>query len=191
MAQDLRELLQNAATEQHKTLPKGHKARFAERLEKELPARPAVFLWWKIAAVAIMVIGVGSLVFFNQNNEVRSNQSVADTQDEEEYYTLSDLSPELKKVENFYLTGIQMELAKLEVTENNKDFISGYMKQLKELDDEYALLNKELNQLGPSEETIEALIENLQRRLDLIIKLKNKLHQFNQSKNEQFHNQQA
>jgi hypothetical protein len=43
----------------------------------------------------------------------------------------------------------------------------------------------ELNQLGPNDQTISALIENLQLRLQLLQKLKKKLNELNTSKNEQ------
>jgi hypothetical protein len=37
--------------------------------------------------------------------------------------------------------------------------------------------------MGPNEQTIEAMVENLQFRLDLLYKLKNKLNEIKQTKN--------
>ncbi|MEO0902253.1 MAG: hypothetical protein AAFY00_09595, partial [Bacteroidota bacterium] len=54
-----------------------------------------------------------------------------------------------------------------------------------ELDGEYNHLNQELNELGPNDDTISALINNLQLRLQLLQKLKTKLNQLKSSKNEQ------
>ena len=59
------------------------------------------------------------------------------------------------------------------------------MDRLSELNLEYEDLNKELNELGPNDQTISALIENLQLRLELLQKLKKKLNQLKPSKNEQ------
>ena len=57
------------------------------------------------------------------------------------------------------------------------------MEQLDELDNEYAVLNDELNTIGPTEATITALIDNLKLRLELLFKLKNKLKELkNQNK---------
>lgn len=59
------------------------------------------------------------------------------------------------------------------------------MERLAELDGEYNHLNQELNELGPNDDTISALINNLQLRLQLLQKLKTKLNQLKSSKNEQ------
>lgn len=45
-------------------------------------------------------------------------------------------------------------------------------------------LNEELNKYGPNDQTITAMIQNLQLRLDLMRKLKVKLNQLKLSKNE-------
>ena len=59
------------------------------------------------------------------------------------------------------------------------------MEELGGLDEEYKKLNIELNEIGPNDQTIEALIQNLQLRLELLKKLKEKLNQLKLSKNEQ------
>ena len=56
---------------------------------------------------------------------------------------------------------------------------------------EYKLLNKELNEVGPTEATISALIDNLKLRLELLFKLKNKLKELKNLENEQFNNLEA
>ena len=105
--------------------------------------------------------------------------------------TLGDISPDLKKVEDFYMAGINVQLASLEITQDNKDVIDGYMEQLGELDKEYNMLNEELNIMGPTEATITALIDNLKLRLDLLFKLKNKLKELKNQNNEQYNSIQT
>lgn len=51
------------------------------------------------------------------------------------------------------------------------------MLELEELDKEYQRLNTELNETGPNEQTIEAMVSNLQLRLDLLRRLKIKLNE--------------
>lgn len=193
MAKELRKMFQEADADEKSPLPKGHEARFSAKLNKELPQKSGVFIFLRNTAAALVIL-IGITFFFLINTSSVS-ENITDLPSSEvnqkTFYTLSDLSPEFQKVENFYLTGINLELARLQINDENREFIDGYMARLKELDDEYSLLNKELNEVGPNEQTINALIENLQLRLDLIIHLKNKLNQFNQSKNEQFTNQQA
>ena len=60
------------------------------------------------------------------------------------------------------------------------------MARLAELDIEYNKLNNELNEVGPTEVTITALIENLQLRLELLFKLKNKLKELKNQNNEDY-----
>ena len=125
--------------------------------------------------------------YYPWEDPIPSQNAVADTEQQEadETITLGDLSPDLQKVENYYLASINMELSKLEVSTDNKELVDGYMEQLAELNREYDQLNKELNTFGPNDQTISALIKNLQLRLQLLQKLKEKLNQIKSSKNEQ------
>ena len=65
------------------------------------------------------------------------------------------------------------------------------MEQMADLDEEYQRLNMEISQNGPNEQSIDAMIGNLQLRLELLYKLKNKLKEINQSKDEQYENYQV
>ncbi|HSI70275.1 MAG TPA: hypothetical protein VK941_08595, partial [Gillisia sp.] len=74
---------------------------------------------------------------------------------------------------------------------DNKALIDAFMLELEELDKEYQRLNAELNEAGPNEQTIEAMVANLQLRLELLLKLKNKLNEIKNSKNKNYENLQA
>ncbi len=191
MGQDIRELLKDASLQKPK-LPEGHEERFAKKLEqsfqnkKEKPS----FLWLKIAAAVIIFFGLGYFVVQNLNDGSNAETILADTENVDEttpqQFTLGDLSPDLKKVEEFYTTGIEVQLASLETDPENKDLIDAYMKRLSDLNAEYERLNKEMNEVGPTEATITALVDNLKLRLELLFKLKNKLKELKQLENEQF-----
>jgi hypothetical protein len=47
-------------------------------------------------------------------------------------------------------------------------------------------LTKQMNERGPSEETVTSLINNLKLRLELLFKLKNKLKELKNIDNEEF-----
>ena len=98
---------------------------------------------------------------------------------------MGDLSPDLKKIENYYVANINLELSRLEVSDENRGLVDDFMSRLSELDKEYQRLNTELNEIGPNDQTINALIKNLQLRLQLLQKLKLKLDQLKSSENEQ------
>ena len=210
MAQDIRNMMKHDA-EKGPKLSEGHIERFAEKLDamhaaaesdgvldasnravKPLMAKNQGIYWLKIAAIVVVLIAVSVFGYYSlSNSDALQTESVANTSEEKEQLdspqiTLGSLSPDLKKVEEFYKTGINVQLASLQITDDNRDVIDGYMEQLAELDKEYTLLNTELNAVGPTESTITALIDNLKLRLELLFKLKNKLKELKIQNNEQF-----
>ncbi len=192
MAQDLRKMFEEERKKQQPEMKRGHEDRFMVKLEKELPIgakRKTInnFFWLKVAAAIVVLLGLG-IYISSLENEIKSDpETLVVEKDDTEVQTISlgDLSPDLKKIENYYVTNINLELSGLEFDGDNKTLINGYLDKLSELNAEYALLNEELNQIGPNDQTINALIKNLQLRLQLLQKLKTKLNQLKSSKNEQ------
>lgn len=196
MAQDIRELMKQKPSREP-SLPAGHEARFEARLEaafgneNENTGKKSVFLWMKIAAIAIVVLAIGAFGFNSLSNEkgkdslVEIENSIKDTETKanQKLLQLADISPELKKAEDMLLAGINMQIASLEITDDNKDVIDGYMEQLNILDEEYASLGQELAE-NPSEEIINAMFDNLKMRMSLLMKLKNKLKELKNQTNE-------
>lgn len=189
MGQDLRDLFKEERKGYNKLLRKGHEARFLKRLEDEIPApNPARFNFYKIAATILIIVstGVYSYKQFTKNVEIKTIVvSKGETKDNLEGISLGDLSPDLKKVENYYVANINIELSNLHVSEDNKAMVDSFMEQLSTLNEEYKILNEELNKIGPNDQTISAIIKNLQLRLELLQKLKKKINQLKSSKNEQ------
>lgn len=191
MAQDLRELFAKERKENKYPMKEGHEARFLSKLEEEMPVKKksGSFIWLRIAASIVVILGLG-IYFFSVSDgvDVDSNPKVVENETSKQQIntiSLGDLSPDLKKIESYYVTNISLELSDLEFTGDNKGVIDGYMERLGELDKEYGRLNTDLNEFGPNDQTIEALIKNLQLRLQLLQKLKSKLNQLKSSKNEQ------
>ncbi len=210
MAQDIRKLLKNRPQETGQ-LSANHKDTFLTKLEANFPeehsntagSKNVSFFWLKVAAIAIVFLAVsffGYQYISGLDNGATVNEQFAETAQEDlettkvlkqPKLTLGDLSPDLKKVEDFYLTGINVQLASLDVNDDNKELIEGYKKRIAELDLEYNRLNNELTDMGPTEATINALIDNLKIRLDLLFKLKNKLKELKNLDNEKFNDLQA
>ena len=188
MKQDLRKLFETERERQFR-MKDGHEARFMKRLEEEMPPQKRHNrMWiWSVAAAVVVLFGLG-IYFLGINNEVLPAETptvTAEEADTTEGISIGDLSPDLQKIEDYYLASINLELSKLEVSPDNKELVDGYMEQLAALNREYDQLNKELNTFGPNDQTISALIKNLQLRLQLLQKLKEKLNQIKSSKNEQ------
>ena len=185
MAQDIRKLFENEQKISKDKMPKGHEARFLERLDNEFPSsqKQSIFTFLNIAASVVILIGLSFGVFkaFNSNPDNPKGTEIVETEKES---PLGKLSPQLKKVEDYYLANINLELSKMKVTPENQELFNGYLERLEELNNEYAKLADELTQSGPTERTVNALIDNLKLRLNLLYRLKEKLNELNNDTNQ-------
>ena len=185
MAQDIRELFKNDKGIPAQGLPSGHDKRFESRLDThfgEEKMNNGSYMWLKIAAVCIVIFAIGSL-FLSRNsgfNTQADQQNIQVVEADAAPLHLSDLSPEFKKLEDYYMASINVELAQLDLTDNNKELIDSYMTQLEELNAEYKKLNADLVEVGVNDQTVSTLIDNLQLRLTLLFKLKDKLKDIKQ-----------
>ena len=188
MEQDLREMFRKDRENKKYRLDEGHEERFLNRLEEVLPRKKKPkYIGLKIAASILVMVGMG-LGYLHFDGANQPNPTVVNTDaanEKQPEFSFGDLSPDLKKVENYYVANINLELSKLEVSPETKDLVDSFMEQLNNLNEEYKSLNSELKELGPNDQTITALIENLQLRLQLLQKLKKKLNELKLSKNEQ------
>ncbi|MBL4663269.1 MAG: hypothetical protein JKY22_06890, partial [Flavobacteriaceae bacterium] len=124
MGQDIRDMLKGQKPEQPK-LSDGHEMRLAKKMVQSLPKKKEkpTFLWLKIAAAIIVFFGLGYITYLNFNGDEVPDPVLADTnvveKTEGNQFTLGDLSPDLKRIEEFYTTGIEVQLASL--SNNNDD----------------------------------------------------------------------
>ncbi len=197
MAQDIRKLFKEQQSLEKSQLETGHEDRFLAKLEDELPAnqRRIVPFWFiKAAASLVLLVSAGYFAykFFKPTPPIEGVE-VVDTQNQktDNHISLGDISPDLKKIEDYYVTNINYELSQVDINDDNKQLFDSYMTKLSELNDEYKILSEELNKIGPNELTVNALIENLQLRLQLLYQLKKKLNELKEQNNEQIQNMQA
>lgn len=178
MAQDLKKLLREESKVSNQKMPDGHQARFLDKLDEQLPEQPEKkmfsFNFMKIAASVVILLGLGYATFQFVGIEKNEPVEVVETTK-----GIEEVSPELKKVEDYYLASINAELAKIEYTPETKELFDGYIQRLGELTKEYDLLTKEFVESGPNENTVNALIDNLKLRLNLLHRLKEKLNELN------------
>lgn len=202
MGQDIREMFRNQELSNQEKLNKGHQKRFEARLDEALPRKKKnnLYTYLQIAAVAVVAIGIAGFLFFgNQNENVIPENQVVETPVDQDArndapatdYRLSNVSPEFKKIEDYYMASLNIQLAELDMTPKNKELIDAFMTKLETLDQEYIALNAEIEESGLNEETVQAMISNLQLRLDLLKNLKSKLKELKQSKNNINENYQA
>ncbi|MCR9225819.1 MAG: hypothetical protein NXH90_00155 [Flavobacteriaceae bacterium] len=194
MARDLRKLFEKEREQKSFKMREGHEDRFFAKLEEELPKNPhkkkVISLWMQIAASIVVAVGLSIYYFNGTGGAVGPDEKITvvdrdNPNKEVQGISLGDLSPDLKKIETYYTTNINLQLSELAEDPGNRELVDSYMDRLSELNKEYQRLNQELNDLGPNDQTINALINNLQLRLQLLQKLKSKLNQLKSSKNEQ------
>ncbi len=162
-------------------MPEGHELRFMDKLDKALPEKPkSKFNFWQLAASVVILLGLsfGAYKYYNPTSIEEPNKQIVTT-DKPNVKSLGDISPDLKKVEDYYLANINLELSKMTFTPENKELFDGYIERLEELNKEYDRLSVELTESGPNESTVDALINNLKLRLNLMYRLKEKLNELN------------
>lgn len=151
--------------------------------------------YYSIAASAAVLFALSSFFFTEtetnlQQPPVENVYQLSDNNNEI-IPSLADVSPEFKKVEDYYLASINLELANLKVNNENKSVVDSFMKQLSKLDEEYKLLQRELHSQGTLTISLEALIDNLQMRLELLQQLKQNLKNINEPNATTYQNLQA
>ncbi len=201
MAQDIRELLKQDRQLPSERIHEGHRRRFMDRLEQDLPTKSKKYGYFllKIAASVIVIFSV-SFMTFNQfqsgdsiatdivdNTEVKNATVLIDKQSS----PLAEISPEYEKVENSILTSIKFQLSQITVTDTNRELVESFMMRLGDLDKEYQRLNTELMEVGPNQQSVEAMIENLKLRLSLLSRLNDKLKELEKIANENYDEIQA
>lgn len=191
MSQDLKKMFE-AERRRSKQMPEGHEARFEAMLGDAFrEPRRKRYYWIGIAATLLLMISLGVWTKWQPAISDPAEIPVAaqDSLTPVRGFSLGDVSPDLRKLEQYYTANINLQLARLDISDRNREVADGYMNRLRELDTEYMELNRELNEIGPNEETITAMIRNFQFRLQLLLKLKEKLNEIKQSNNESIQNQ--
>lgn len=188
MSQDLRDLFESERKREF-PMPQGHEARFEARLEEAFQEKkPRPFFWLGIAASVVALLGLAFWMFRQDpvlpEGEGSLVEEQKDTVTSPSSLSLGDLSPDLRKLEQYYTASINLELASLDISDENREMADNFISRLSDLNTEYEQLNEELNEIGPNEQTITAMIKNLQYRLQLLLKLKEKLNELKSSKNE-------
>jgi len=177
MKVDIREKLKKE--KMLRELSNDHRSIFEKKLQKELHRKSGgSFQYLMIAASVIMLFAMGYVLTLNQDSPIEQIQAPSAK------VSLEEFSPELKKIENYYLTAINLELANLDVTEGNKLILQEYFRRMNSLTNEYKLQSEQLQIDKIDEELINNLIDNLQMRLQLMIELKNELKKLKSKENE-------
>ncbi len=175
MPKDIRDILKEA--QRSEELKEDHRARFEKRLQQMHTVKKSNFFFLKIAASIVLLVSVGYFIF-------NSSSTIIDQPIEEDTIVdLNSVSPEMKQIEDYYLAAINYEIASLEITPENQEILDNYLDKIGKLTEDYTRLNKEISENGINEKTVNAMITNLQLRLQLLLQLKDTLNEMKTSKN--------
>lgn len=169
MSKDIRETLKNSIDKPIE-LSTNHRKSFQQKLMEELHEKPAIkksYQWLYVAASIVILLGLGMKFYSTDANLNNYKNEIS----------LGSVSPELKTIESYYINTINYELSQLELTDDTKEFFDGYFAKIGELTKEYKSLTKELNTKGVNDNTINALIGNLQLRLQLLKRMQKQLNE--------------
>lgn len=177
MHQDIRETLKDFKGE-NVELSSNHSKKFEVLLRKEChenKSKKNKFKWLSIAASIVLFISLGIKFMPTQNiepNTITEGKNIANKE-----ITLGNISPEFNTIETYYTNSINLEISQLDLSEENKEIVDSYLLKIAELTKEYKSLTRELNTKGVNDATIDALIRNLQLRLQLLQRLKKQLNE--------------
>ncbi len=174
MPKDIRKILKE--TENSKELNEKHRQRFEQRLQQLRTPKKKNYFFLKIAASIVVLLSVG--YFSLVNKPIGVEQQIVELK----ITDLSSISPEMKQIEDYYLTAINYEISSLEETPENEKTLEDYLDKIGKLDADYKRLNTELSENGINEKIINSLITNLQLRLQLLLQLKDQLNEIRTSK---------
>lgn len=181
MSKDIREIIKDYSQDQS-LLSKNHRDKFQARLKKEMHSNQLrrSYSWFQIAASIIVLLSVGVGYYTSQKETIIPAKNIS----------LGTISPELKTLETYYANSINYEISTLSLNKGNKEILDGYLAKIGELTKEYKSLTTELNTKGVNNNTINALIDNLQLRLQLLQRLKKQLKELKNLKTDQNETQQ-
>lgn len=171
MQQDIKNMLKGYK-EDKVELSTNHQNNFEKLLMQEMhqqKPKKKNYKWLSIAASIVLLISLGIKFYPIKTINTPKNQT--------KEISLGSISPEFETIENYYKNSINLEISQLELTKENNEIVDGYLLKIAELTKEYKSLTQELNKKGINDDTIDALIRNLQLRLQLLQRLKKQLKQ--------------
>ena len=143
----------------------GHQNRFLEKIKDEnsITSKNASTFWKPFLAIAASLVICLSVFGGIQNTNIPTG--------------LASVSPELSEAQDFFTSTIREELKKLDAERSplTEHIIHEAERQLKTLEDDYAILKNDLKQSGNDKRVIHAMIANFQNRIDILTNILDKI----------------
>ncbi|WP_306642043.1 hypothetical protein [Sanyastnella coralliicola] len=153
MSDELKNRFKHRLVSGEEQAPDGHEARFRQRLLAAEPTRASnklSWLWYAAAAITVLLI-IGAVV----NGISTENENARDR-------SLADVSMKVGQLEYQLSNHISRRQADID---HSDPAIQRHLKHFKKLEDQYALLEQELNKNFGDERIVQAMIENYKLRV--------------------------
>lgn len=167
MKQDIRTLFTDE--DDLKLLPKNHRSEFADKLKKQSKPKQNPYTWLGAAGILIMALTIG---FNALEMETKPEQN-----------QVSPIVAQVEAVEAAYLKDIETEWQSFVAIADDAILVERFRKKLKDLDADYQDISLQFKDDSNNILVIEALVENLQTRLQILKDIQKHINILNQ-KNE-------
>lgn len=125
---------------------------------------------WQVAASIILLLGTGIGWLVYENRQLQKNAASTLPTNDAFTVTLDQIAPELAEAEDFYTRQIQLKSDELSRYDIKKLGVGkDYETELKKLNEAYGELKNDFYKTG-SQRVVEAMIQNLQYRMELLNK---------------------
>ncbi|WP_179351763.1 hypothetical protein [Winogradskyella vidalii] len=165
MKRDIRDLFKEE--DDLKTLPENHRTAFAEKLKKQSKPKQNLYGWLSAAAILIIALTIG----FN----------VMEMEAKPETHSPSPIVAQVEAVEAEYLANIETEWQNFIAITDDDILVERFRKKLKNLDADYQGISMQFKSDANNVLVIEALIENLQTRLQILKDIQKHIKILNQT----------
>ena len=166
MKQDIRDLFKEE--EELKTLPDNHRAEFLDKLNQQKQSKNKRYTWIGAVAVVVVALTIGFALFPKQPTE-----------------NISPFIAQVEAVEAEYLEEIKTEWQNFVAIADDEVLVERFKKKLDELDNDYKIISNQFKSDANNIQVVEALVENLQTRLQILKNIQKHIKILNQ-KNEQY-----
>lgn len=165
MKRDIRDLFKDQQESNLKELPDNHRAQFLELLENQSKPKRKTYAWLSAAALLLLALTIG----FSYLNTISEDEQLA------------PILAQIETIEAEYLADIESEWQSFIAIAEDDVLIERFRKKLKELDTDYKEISIQFKTETNNIMVIEALVDNLQTRLQILKDIQTHIKILNQN----------
>lgn len=171
MKRDIRNLFENEEVQNTKQLPEHHRVEFLARLKRQSKRKQKPYFRLSVAAVLLIALTIGFNVFKTESESEETAPILA----------------QIETLEATYLADIETEWQNFIAIAEDEVLVERFRKKLKELDADYKDIAVQFKTDTNNILVIEALVDNLQTRLQILKDIQKHIKILNQ-KSEPYEN---